>query len=566
MLKIKENCKGIMLQHIRSSHGFDWIVLLVFTSCFLVTNFAFSAVYQVGPARSHVNLQSVAHLLDPGDVVEVDGGVTYPGDVRFTRAGSEAEPIIIRGIRQNGERPVISGGINTVHFMTDYPYSGPGGDHYIFEGFEITGGSSRCIFHQADDLTIRDTVVRDCPSHGILGADQGSGSLTLQYVEVYNCGEGTYRHQIYMATDEIHYPGSIFRMEYCYVHDGNGGNNIKSRAERNEIYYNWVEGAYYHELELIGPDGGDGGDHSLAREDSDVVGNVFIKTGSNSDFFVFRVGGDGTGETDGRYRFINNTIIGAGSSVFRLFHGIESIEMHNNVFYRHNDSLDLLNTSSVSWATGSAKISGSNNWVSSGTADIPTEWTNTTTGDDPHFSNFSLNDFRPLSTSPLVDEANMSPEGPPGYPFPSPLWPPEKHPFLHSQLSNLETVESRVNDGMLDIGAYEAPCDITGNCVSAPPVAAFSTSSTRGEVPLTVQFTDISLQQPTSWSWDFGDGVTSSEQSPEHTYLVEGVYTVGLTVSNGEGSDSEVKRNFIRAGTSYSNPVMFLLPVLSDQQ
>ena len=34
----------------------------------------------------------------------------------------------------------------------------------------------------------------------------------------------------------------------------NGGNAVKSRAQRNEIYYNWIEGAVYHELELIGPD------------------------------------------------------------------------------------------------------------------------------------------------------------------------------------------------------------------------------------------------------------------------------------------------------------------------
>jgi hypothetical protein len=42
-------------------------------------------------------------------------------------------------------------------------------------------------------------------------------------------------------------------MQYCYLHDQNGGNNIKSRAERNEIYYNWVSGGFYGEIELIGP-------------------------------------------------------------------------------------------------------------------------------------------------------------------------------------------------------------------------------------------------------------------------------------------------------------------------
>lgn len=68
-------------------------------------------------------------------------------------------------------------------------------------------------------------------------------------------------------------------------HHSNGGNNVKSRAERNEIYYNWIEDAYYHELELIGPDPGgapDGWSEELKREDSDVVGNVLRKTNDRS--------------------------------------------------------------------------------------------------------------------------------------------------------------------------------------------------------------------------------------------------------------------------------------------
>ena len=41
-------------------------------------------------------------------------------------------------------------------------------------------------------------------------------------------------------------------MRFSYVHDANGGNSVKSRAARNEIHYNWIEGALYHELDLIG--------------------------------------------------------------------------------------------------------------------------------------------------------------------------------------------------------------------------------------------------------------------------------------------------------------------------
>ncbi|HPQ39141.1 MAG TPA: hypothetical protein PLV45_02105 [bacterium] len=424
-----------------------FIVLMCLPAVFFTTD-AGAVTYQVGPGKPYADLQSVAPLLLPGDLVEVDGSHTYPGDVVFTQPGSAVQPITIRGIRIGGTRPVISGGTNTVHFRTDWPYSGPGADHYIFEGFEITGGSFRGVYHQAGDLTVRDCRVHDCPQHGILGADQGSGSMTMEYVEVYNCGSGDTRHQIYMATDEVNHPGSIFRMQFCYIHDGIGGNNVKSRAERNEIYYNWIEGAYYHELELIGPDGAE---PSLAREDSDVVGNVLFKRNT---FHVTRVGGDGTGETFGRYRFVNNTFICGDSSTFRLFDGIESIEMHNNVFYRGTGSIDIIRTVDATWSTGSELIAGQNNWVLSGTADVPAQWTGTVFGTDPGFVDFNTDDLRPGAGSDLLDAGAETLAGPPGYPFPNPLFPPEYHPPLHS--AGLPgSGEPRPSDAPIDIGAYE---------------------------------------------------------------------------------------------------------------
>lgn len=229
---------------------------------------ASAAVYQVGPTRSYKTLQSVEGLLQPGDVVELDGDESYSGGITFDRNGSSAAKIVIRGISVNGHRPIVSGGTNTIEAA---------GDHYVFENLELTGGSSRCFYHHADDITLRNSVVRDCPQHGILGADSDSGSLYLEHCEVFGCGDGTQKHQIYIATDQEAHPGSVFRMDHCYVHDANGGNNVKTRAERNEIRYNWIEGAEYHEIELIGPEGVDA---SLAREDSDVVGNVLFKRNS----------------------------------------------------------------------------------------------------------------------------------------------------------------------------------------------------------------------------------------------------------------------------------------------
>ncbi|AKB29102.1 cell surface protein [Methanosarcina siciliae T4/M] len=87
------------------------------------------------------------------------------------------------------------------------------------------------------------------------------------------------------------------------------------------------------------------------------------------------------------------------------------------------------------------------------------------------------------------------------------------------------------------------------------PVAAFTASPTSGDAPLTVNFTDESTGSPTSWSWDFGDGDTSTEQSPSHTYSKAGNYTVNLTVENNAGSDFKLKSDYIEVSEASGSTV-----------
>lgn len=77
-----------------------------------------------------------------------------------------------------------------------------------------------------------------------------------------------------------------------------------------------------------------------------------------------------------------------------------------------------------------------------------------------------------------------------------------------------------------------------------PPAAAFSATPTHTCTGL-VQFTDHSLNAPDSWAWDFGDGSTSTEQSPLHQYDSDGTYSVSLTATNGNGSDTETANGLI---------------------
>jgi PKD repeat protein len=77
---------------------------------------------------------------------------------------------------------------------------------------------------------------------------------------------------------------------------------------------------------------------------------------------------------------------------------------------------------------------------------------------------------------------------------------------------------------------------ITVNPAYALPGASFSANPPTMAQPYTVQFLDRSTGPPTSWSWSFGDGGTSTGQNPVHTYPGPGTFIVTLEVSNPAGS------------------------------
>jgi PKD repeat protein len=84
--------------------------------------------------------------------------------------------------------------------------------------------------------------------------------------------------------------------------------------------------------------------------------------------------------------------------------------------------------------------------------------------------------------------------------------------------------------------------------VKDTPTANFTASTTGGYAPFKVQFTDetISSHAINSWRWNFGDGIQSVQQHPEHIYERAGTYTVEFTVVDKNGnSDTSTKYYFI---------------------
>jgi hypothetical protein len=131
-------------------------------------------------------------------------------------------------------------------------------------------------------------------------------------------------------------------------------------------------------------------------------------------------------------------------------------------------------------------------------------------------------------------------------------------PIAYGQaVDAINAIPDVVGDGSMEmvVGGRDGKvtCFSGGLNASGNPVrliANFTATPTNGYAPLLVQFVDRSVAENTtitSWKWDFDhDGVIDSQvQNPTWTYTAAGNYTVSLTVSDGQRTDTETKTHFI---------------------
>ncbi len=118
------------------------------------------------------------------------------------------------------------------------------------------------------------------------------------------------------------------------------------------------------------------------------------------------------------------------------------------------------------------------------------------------------------------------------------------NPDLPGELCNAENTSIRLNTyhvntmptfNTLRLGPVDgSPCDTLG--IDNHPVAHFRYEQDSTDY-LQIDFVDLSYYEPTSWEWDLGDGTTSIERFPSHTYLEDDAYRVCLSVSNAFSTD-----------------------------
>ena len=105
-----------------------------------------------------------------------------------------------------------------------------------------------------------------------------------------------------------------------------------------------------------------------------------------------------------------------------------------------------------------------------------------------------------------------------------------------------------IDETLYDINLVSGGVEVEGG---VPPVADFSATPVTGFGELDVQFTnlsDLGNGDIISYQWDFGDGGTSNEEDPSHTYYEIGIYSVTLEVSTTFGYDEVTQTDLIILG------------------
>jgi hypothetical protein len=396
-----------------------------------------AATYHVGPAQEIKGLSDIANKLQPGDTVEIDPGV-YREVLKLKANGTKDAPITISGA--GGTRPIFDAdGLNV---------SGRGaiprgifqieGAYNIIEHLEFINARNGNNAAGIRLLNSTNAIIRDCKiSHcdmGIFGND--GETVTIEACDIgFNSTiqHNGYSHNFYMS-------GNGVVVRNCYIHDCLYGQNFKSRAHYNELWYNWIADSNQGE---VGPvDGQSATD--LPHSNVLMVGNIIIskpdRTGNRSKFILY--GSELGGKHDGTLYLFHNTLIAGNARIkfVQLYDPNARLVAHNNIFFGSDQILVE--------AKKAISINGSHNWVPA-SAEVPDTFTNTVKGDFPGFLSVNERDFRLQTNSSCVDEGLENLEYIDGD--------GRSHQLVidYSYMPHLK-VTRRTIMGKPDLGAYEA--------------------------------------------------------------------------------------------------------------
>jgi hypothetical protein len=441
-----------------------------------------AATYEVGPGKPYATPSAVPwESLLPGDLVLIHWQSTpYRDKWVICRQGTATAPIVVRGVAgPGGERPVIDGNGAVTRLALDYwgeqrAVIKIGGAsipsdvmprYIVVEGLEIRNARPPYIFtddsgnagsyvnnaaavwiEKGEHITVRHNVLRDS-GNGLFVSSAGpdvSRGILIESNHIFDNGNANslYEHNTYTEALGITYQFNRFGP----LRAGALGNNLKDRSAGLVVRYNWIEGGN-RQLDLVETD-------SLTIQNDAsyratiVYGNVLIEPDAAGNRQIAHYGGDNG--TTSKYRkgtlyFYQNTLVSTRTdrtTLFRLSTNEERADVRNNIFYpaaHSGTNLSLLD------ATGVLDLS--HNWFKAGyvtafgglQGSVNDDGTSII-GTTPGFIAEGSQDFRLTMTSDAVNAGTVLHAS--------------AQPALYEYVKH-QGAETRPNDGVLDLGAFE---------------------------------------------------------------------------------------------------------------
>lgn len=416
----------------------------------LSCSIAFATDYHVGPSQALTTIGSVPWgNLQAGDNVFIHWrSAPYKEKWVINAQGTAANRIRIIGVSgSNGEKPIIDGDGAITSTTLNYwgenrgvikiggsSVPSDGLPNYItIENLEIksahdtfqftddtgnvnsyVGNAAAIYVEKCANLIIRDCVLHDSGNGLFIGEFNGqSEHILIENNYIYGNGNvgSAYEHNSYTEAIDITFQYN----RYGPLRAQADGNNLKDRSAGLVVKFNWIEGGN-RQLDLVEAQGSAILVNHPSYSTTHVFGNILIEPDGDGNQQIVHYGGDSDSISDfrkGTLYFYNNTVIShraGNTTLIRLSTVDETAEIFNNVIYTTatGDKMALTNVDGTvnfhhNWIN--------ENWVNSHSTFIGTinDAGNNVTGTDPLFENFSLQEFKPLVNSSLVNQGGIIP-------------------------------------------------------------------------------------------------------------------------------------------------------------
>jgi PKD repeat protein len=472
-------------------------------------------------------IQKAANTLQPGDTVNVSQGI-YNERVNITTYHGSSGNLISF---------VAQGTVQCQGFTITRNY-------IRVKGFKVTAvvsgwtAAAYGIYVEGDNCIIEDNYAYYCPTTGIGSAAASAGCIFRNNKCQRNVQNGFeidgFNHLI--ENNEIwgtitSYPPT----NWVPAGDANGityfrsGHIFRGNYIHDISFYDPESQAYSPHIDAFQTFGGDAGSNILferniiilpeGRADKNIRSCAWMLAGASNitirnNIVIAHNGTETGGGGCDHLRIENNTFVGSLSNLANNWpigislENCPSSTVKNNIIYNQvGQAIYLLGTTYTGLDIGNNctyNSDGSTPNASSGAKQATDLW-----GINPQFVNPASNDYHLQSSSPCINagiaisDNTVDYEGNP-------------RPLLSAW----------------DIGAYEY------NGPSAPLSASASANPTSGQAPLTVNFSGSATggTAPYSYSWNFGDGGSSTTQNSSHTYSSAATYTATLTVTDSKSA------------------------------